>query len=64
MQDFNVVDPLYLNGTQLEVVDSFVYLGSTISNDGTISREIEARISKARFTYTSLRHLLSQKGSP
>ena len=31
MQDLNVVDPLYLNGTQLEVVDSFVYLGSTVS---------------------------------
>ena len=53
---------LSINNTNLEIVDSFVYLGSCISGDGKISTEIEKRIMKARATYASLRHLWRQKG--
>ena len=62
MQDCSQTGNLLLNGTQLDVVDSFVYLGSCISNDGKVGKEIEKRISKARATFAGLRHLWRQKG--
>jgi transcription termination factor 2 len=36
-----------IDGTQLKNVDMFKYLGSTISSDGTLDKEIVARIQKA-----------------
>lgn len=36
-----------MNNTSLKTVDSFKYLGSTISNDGSLDREIAQRIQKA-----------------
>jgi transcription termination factor 2 len=36
-----------IDGTQLKNVDTFKYLGSTISSDGTLDKEIAARIQKA-----------------
>jgi hypothetical protein len=39
-----------------------VYLGSCITNDGSVGKEIETRISKARAVFSNLRHLWRQKG--
>ena len=42
------VEPnIYVNGTRLEVVDTFVYLGSTIARDASLDAEIRLRIQKA-----------------
>ncbi|CAH8560679.1 unnamed protein product [Dicrocoelium dendriticum] len=48
---------LTLQGAQLEQVDSFVYLGSCVSADGTINKEVSLRIAKARSAFVNLRHL-------
>ena len=62
MQDCNQMGNLQINGSRLEEVDNFVYLGSCISNDGRVGKEIEKRISKARGTFAGLRHLWRQEG--
>ena len=42
------VEPdIYVYGTRLKVVKSFVYLGSTLASDGSLDVEIKERISKA-----------------
>lgn len=38
---------IIIDGTQLVNVERFNYLGSTLSQDGSLDREIEAQISKA-----------------
>ena len=38
---------IFVEGTRLDVVDSFVYLGSTLSRDGSLVSEIHLRIEKA-----------------
>lgn len=43
---------IYLYGHRLDVVKQFVYLGSVISNDGTLDAEIKARISKASESFS------------
>ena len=40
-------DIYYVYGSRLDVVTTFVYLGSTISSDGSLDAEIKERISKA-----------------
>lgn len=35
---------IYVNGTHLGVVDIFVYLGSTLSCDGSLDAEVQTRI--------------------
>ena len=49
-------------GEVLEIVDRFTYLGSCISNDASVSDEINARITKARLALSNSRHLWRQKG--
>ena len=43
-----------VNGTRLEVVDSFVYLRSTISKEATLDAEIRQRIEKASSAFGRL----------
>ena len=63
LQDFQAsILPLKLQGEDLAIVDQFTYLGSCISQDGTVTNEISARIAKARITFANLRHLWRQKG--
>ena len=42
---------------QLEVCESFTYLGSCIAPGGKIEEEISQRIAKARLAFSGLRHL-------
>ena len=64
LQDFQAsIQPLILQGEDLNIVDKFTYLGSCISQDGTVTNDISARIAKARIT-TKLRHLWHQKRIP
>ena len=62
LQDWNSTPPnLSLDGELLDVVTSFTYLGSCITNDGSMDKEISARISKARSAYAGLKHLWCRK---
>ena len=45
---------ILVQGKRLEVVDSFVYLGSTISKGGTLDAEIHQRIAKASVAFGKL----------
>jgi len=39
--------PIYLGQTELECVDQFTYLGSVISNDEDVEKEVNTRLAKA-----------------
>ena len=47
--------PLTIAGETLERVDSFTYLGSVISKDGSAQKDIKNRLIKARNTFVSLK---------
>ena len=49
---------IFIDDVELEVVDSFKYLGSMISNDGSLDKEIASRISKASQALGRLRNRL------
>ena len=42
---------------ELEAVDDFTYLGSNISAENSVQKDISARINKARNSYFSLRNI-------
>ena len=49
------VEPdINVNGIRLDVVKNFVYLGSTLSDDGSLDAEIKERISKASAAFGRL----------
>ena len=49
------VEPnIMVEGKRLKVTDSFVYLGSTLSRDGTLDAEINQRIAKANTAFGKL----------
>ena len=50
-----------LNGTVLEEVDSFKYLGSMITKDGGSCKEIKARIGAATSAMAKLKHIWKSK---
>ena len=58
LQDWCEPTPNFsLGGVRLDVVNSFVYLGSCISAGGCVEEEISKRIAKARLAFVNLRHL-------
>ena len=46
---------IMVHGTRLDVVDTFVYLGSTLSRDGSLDAKIHLRIQKASVAFGKLR---------
>ena len=46
-QDAEIPPSIYIDGSNLSVVDNFKYLGSTISSNLSLDVEINARIGKA-----------------
>jgi len=51
-------DPtIKVNDTILDTVDSFIYLGSSLSKDGTLDSEIEFRLKKAGASLVGLRNV-------
>ena len=46
--------PLTITGEMLECEDSFTYLGSLISKDGSAQKDIKNRLTKARNYFASL----------
>ena len=50
----SLVPAIYLNGTTLEVVDNFVYLGSKLTSNGDASGEVRTRIGKASGVFLPL----------
>jgi hypothetical protein len=62
VQDWNSAVPnLSLDDEVLDVVDNFTYLGSCVTNDGSIHKEISLRVAKARAAYAGLGHLWRRK---
>ena len=49
-QAYNEPD-VFVNGQRLAVVDTFVYLGSTLSRDGSLDAEISYRVQKASVAF-------------
>lgn len=45
---------IYVNRKELEVTTSFKYLGSIISSDGTVTADVNNRISAASNTFRGL----------
>ena len=45
---------IFVNNTKLKVADEFVYLGSTLTRDGTLDKEVYRRIQKATQYFSNL----------
>ncbi|BFY98983.1 hypothetical protein BsWGS_02023 [Bradybaena similaris] len=50
-------DPVMLNGSPLEEVQYFTYLGSIIDQQGGTDADVKTRISKARATFIQLKNI-------
>ena len=48
-----------INGTDIEEVDTFIYLGATVSKEGGTDREKRRRLGHARVAYNKLRKIWS-----
>ncbi|XP_077864019.1 uncharacterized protein LOC144349239 [Saccoglossus kowalevskii] len=46
--------PLKIQGKAINVVDDFTYLGSNVSKEDSISKDIKSRIAKARNAFIKL----------
>ena len=49
------ITPITIKGENLEEVDDFVYLGSMISKENSTSKDIQARLAKARSTFNRMK---------
>ncbi|VDP45940.1 unnamed protein product [Heligmosomoides polygyrus] len=62
--DVNEHGSIKINGTELSRVTSFKYLGSTVTSDGSLKFEVNARVSAAWSKWRSLTGLLCDKTIP
>ena len=53
-QGMEIVNPILLNGSPLEAVEKFCYLGSVLSGNCSIEQEINSRIGKAATAFGKL----------
>ena len=53
-QDIKEIILLFIHNYKLEVVNKFVYLGSTITDNLSIESELNKRIGKAAMTHSRL----------
>ena len=49
------VAPVQVEGGEIEMVDHFTYLGSTLSRDGDVMEDVKCRIAKASRAFGCLR---------
>ena len=58
------IEPIiFIEGNKLDVVHSFVYLGSTLSEGCSLNRKISFRIERASWSFSALnKHVWSQHG--
>ena len=54
-------DPIILQGSKLEEVQAFSYLGSIIDKNGGTDADVRARIGKARAVYLQLKNIWNSK---
>ena len=60
-QDAEIPPSVYIDGSNLSVVDNFIYLGSTISSNLLLNVEINACIGKAATVMVKLNKMFWQK---
>lgn len=53
------INPILMNGTALEEVEAFTYLGSVVDTTGGTDDDIRSRINKARVVFNMLRKIWS-----
>ena len=53
----STTEPITINGTDIEEVAEFTYLGTKVTTDGDSEIEVTVRISKARGVFTSLKSI-------
>ena len=53
-----------INGTDLNAVEHFTYLGSIISSDATISKDLDNRLSKAWFLWKTFKKSMAEPLAP
>jgi hypothetical protein len=57
LQDWMGANPiLTIGGQHLEIANEFTYLGSCLSCDGSVTKEISMRISEVRLAFANLKH--------
>ncbi|VDP12811.1 unnamed protein product [Heligmosomoides polygyrus] len=62
--DANELGSIKINGTELSRVTSFKYLGSTVTSDGSLKLEVNARVSAAWSKWRSLTGVLCDRAIP
>ena len=51
----------FVNGLEIATVDEFNYLGSIVTSNGNVDKEVASRIGKAIAAYGSMKHLWGRK---
>lgn len=60
----NLERDIFLDGEPLKIVNSFKYLWSEITQDGSMTNEISRRLQKASRFYQAVRHLVLDRKAP